>query len=140
MTVRGYHVLRLTIYSAERYAADVFDPDRNQQSSQVFDLGYRGARRDRIRELQAAARQKAALKGELSSGEVRELGVLLYETVFDPAVESRALAVLDQARRTPGGLFRIEILVDDQALPEIAALPWEFLRCPQRGAFWLGTQ
>lgn len=91
----------------------------------------------RIEELHQKAR--AAL---LAPGEREELGEKLFQMLFDEAAQSKFLDVYNYLRESNHLPLHIELTIDEVALPDLAALPWEFLRLPlreQQSAIWLSA-
>ncbi len=73
--------------------------------------------------------------------EVRELGESLFTTLFDERLSREIFGFYEMAR-DEDALLRVELDVDEQQLPDVAALPWEFMRVPSDagyGTVWLGT-
>jgi formylglycine-generating enzyme required for sulfatase activity len=83
------------------------------------------------------------LTNELNnSQQVRKLGEALFEAIFDDVLRQEFLNFYQEAVRDKKQLLRIEIDVDEQTMPEVAALPWEFMCFPASahlGDRWLGT-
>jgi ATP-dependent Clp protease ATP-binding subunit ClpC len=74
-----------------------------------------------------------------SMAEMETLGEGLFAALFPPEIASHFRSLLGECEDS--GL-RLELDLDESALPQVAALPWEFLRAPQ-SAGWaadnLGT-
>ena len=71
----------------------------------------------------------------------QELGEALYAGLFDPAAQAH-LTNWRQRAADAGGRLHLQLEVDAQ-LPELNALPWEFLRQPAtagRPALWLAAE
>lgn len=83
------------------------------------------------------------LTNELNnSQQVRKLGEALFEAIFDDVLRQEFLNFYQEAVRDKKQLLRIELDVDEQMMPEVAALPWEFMCFPASanlGDRWLGT-
>lgn len=83
------------------------------------------------------------LTNELNdSKQVRKLGEALFETIFDDVLRQELINFYQEAVRDKKQLLRIELDIDEQTMPEVAALPWEFMCLPASanlGERWLGT-
>ncbi|MBN1483134.1 MAG: CHAT domain-containing protein [Chloroflexia bacterium] len=104
------------------------------------ELGLKGGLLERVHELHQQAR-RGELKGEHVVG---ELGEKLFQALLgapDKALCRDFLDFYDSVVRREKASLRIELDVDEANQPEIAALPWEFMR-PERQSghsFWLAT-
>ena len=73
---------------------------------------------------------------------VQKLGEMLFEVLFDDTLRNDFVLFHNQVVQIQKQILRIELDIDEQSLPEIAALPWEFMRVPQSagiGIILLGT-
>ncbi|RPJ56533.1 MAG: CHAT domain-containing protein, partial [Dehalococcoidia bacterium] len=94
--------------------------------------------RAKIQPLVAAART-----GKLVGKQVRELGEALFNSLFDGKLSQDFVGLYNQVVHDEKKLLRIELDIDEQTLPEVAALPWEFLCVPKSanlGTLWLGAE
>ncbi|MCI0559796.1 MAG: CHAT domain-containing protein [Nitrososphaera sp.] len=74
-------------------------------------------------------------QGDASREEIERLGELLFGALFhDAAVAENFRYTFRQARERKQGL-RIELDFDETQMPEVAALPWEFIRAPQTAGY-----
>lgn len=84
-----------------------------------------------------------ALNNELNdSNQVRTLGETLFDILFDDVLRQDFVGFYEQIVHRDRQLLRIELVIDEQRMPEMAALPWEFLCLPQEanlGTIWLST-
>lgn len=77
-----------------------------------------------------------------NSQQVRKLGEVLFEAIFDDVLRQEFLNFYQDAVRDKKQFLRIELDIDEQAMPDMAALPWEFMCLPASanlGDRWLGT-
>jgi len=77
-----------------------------------------------------------------SSKQARALGEVLFDAVFDDVLRQEFVNCYQEAVRDKKQLLRIELDIDEQTMPEVAALPWEFMCLPASanlGDRWLGT-
>jgi hypothetical protein len=73
---------------------------------------------------------------------VQKLGEMLFEVLFDDTLRNDFVLFYNQVVQIQKQILRIELDIDEKSLPEIAALPWEFMRVPQSagiGIILLGT-
>lgn len=116
-------------------------PDGSELGKRQGELRFTGEAQSRLIEL-----QQMALDGRLETADdadvVRELGELLFNGLFDDRLSEDFFSFYYNQVRKDDALLRFEISVDETVLPEIAALPWEFLVIPvklQRGVVHLAT-
>jgi hypothetical protein len=72
---------------------------------------------------------------------MQELGEILFDSLFADDLRTYFLELYEKVSNE-GALLRIELTIDEERIPHIAALPWEFLRpSPNRitGQPWLAT-
>jgi formylglycine-generating enzyme required for sulfatase activity len=85
----------------------------------------------------------SALNNELNdSSQVRTLGETLFDILFDDVLRQDFVGFYEQVVHRDKQLLRIELVIDEQGLPAVAALPWEFMCLPERanlGTIWLST-
>lgn len=76
------------------------------------------------------------------SGQTRLLGETLFNVLFDDGLRPDFVTFYNQRVQQEGQLLRVELDIDEQAMPDIAALPWEFLCLPTKanlGNIWMST-
>ncbi|BDA68824.1 hypothetical protein CAL7716_029900 [Calothrix sp. PCC 7716] len=82
-------------------------------------------------------------KNELNdSDKARLLGEALFNCLFDEVLRQDFVNFYYDIVQQKKQLLRIELDIDEQNMPEVAALPWEFMCLPQSanlGTIWLGT-
>ena len=74
--------------------------------------------------------------------QTRALGEVLFEILFDDRLLLDFVDFYHRVVQQEKQLLRVELDIDEQGMPEIAALPWEFTCVPARanlGTIWLGT-
>lgn len=77
-----------------------------------------------------------------NSSQTRAIGEVLFEILFDDALLHDFVDFYHRVVQQEKQLLRVELDIDEQEMPEIAALPWEFMCVPTRanlGTIWLGT-
>jgi len=84
-----------------------------------------------------------ALTNKLNnSQQARQLGEALFEAIFDEVLRQEFINFYQEAVGDKKQLLRIELDIDEQTMPEVAALPWEFMCLPEYanlGDRWLAT-
>ncbi len=133
---QGYYTFRIQLANRNNVQAEAHDPGNKRlgQPSGVF--GYKGQAQARILDLDRAART-----GQLAEAGVEELGEKLFAALLDEKLRRDFFNLCKKADQDKA-LLRIELDVDERELPDVAALPWEFMRTPSDqdyGNVWLGT-
>jgi hypothetical protein len=99
---------------------------------------YRGKLLEQIKSL-----IQATCNNELNdSSKARTLGEALFDILFDDVLRQDFVNFYYQVVQQEKQLLRVELDIDEQNMPEVAALPWEFMCVPARanlGTIWLGT-
>ncbi|MDF5713904.1 MAG: CHAT domain-containing protein [Rhizonema sp. NSF051] len=84
-----------------------------------------------------------ALSAELkNSKQARVFGEALFDALFDNTLRQDFVNFHFQVVQQERQLLRVELDIDEQGMPEIAALPWEFMCLPAManlGEIWMGT-
>jgi formylglycine-generating enzyme required for sulfatase activity len=125
MIEQPYYVYRINVTNRQNVRVTIFGPDGQEQNSVPFGrFTFPRKRAARVQELQALA-----IEGKLEGSGVHELGETLFEVLFDNSCQL-LLAQYEKKAMGEGALFRIELDIDERELPDIAALPWEFMRKP----------
>ncbi len=133
---RKYYTYRIHITNRDHVQAEVRDTEGSLLGEPSGKFSYRGDIESRIRAL-----HESAGKGSLLDDEIEELGELLFTILLDEKLR-HDFFIHYQKSREEGALLRIELDIDEQNLPDIAALPWEFLHVPFEtgyGTVWLAT-
>ena len=77
-----------------------------------------------------------------NSSQTRALGEVLFDILFDDVLLHDFVNFYHLVVQQEKQLLRVGLDIDEQGMPEIAALPWEFMCVPARanlGTIWLGT-
>jgi len=132
-----YYTYRVCITDRERVRVSKYDPQYHLRGEPTGGFGYRDELEERIKEL-----HQAASSDELTDrNSLKELGEALFVALFDEALHIDFISYYREARRN-SAILRLELDVDESQLPDVAALPWEFMRTPDKPrhrTFWLGT-
>ncbi|MFZ1398386.1 MAG: CHAT domain-containing protein [Candidatus Promineifilaceae bacterium] len=132
------YTYRILVANRERVQVNKVNPQKQNlgQPSGVF--GYRDGLKAEIDGYVTKAHAEELRQDE----EVKALGEALFNALFDPVLRQDFVGLYNQAVHTEGKLLRIELDIDERALPDVAALPWEFMRLPQDanlGTLWVGS-
>ena len=85
---------------------------------------------------------EVASNSQLTAEKTCQLGEALFDSLFDSKLGQNFIDFYFQVVQEKEQKLRIELDIDEQEMPEFAALPWEFLCIPERfnqGTIWLGT-
>ncbi|AOY80269.1 CHAT domain-containing protein [Moorena producens JHB] len=72
----------------------------------------------------------------------RLLGEALFDTLFDDVLCYDFITFYNKVVHSKQQLLRVELDIDEQNIPEVAAFPWEFMCLPENkhlGTMWLAT-
>jgi hypothetical protein len=137
MSEAGY-TYRIRIANRERVQVDKLNPNKQSLGQPDGLFGYHGALRQEIDNL---VNQSHA--GSLQeNGVVKALGEALFNALFDAGLRQDFVSTYNQVVHDEHKLLRIELDIDEAQLPDVAALPWEFMRVPAAanlGVIWLST-
>jgi hypothetical protein len=131
-----YYNIRIRIANADNVQLEIYDTNHNLQGEPGGSFTFKDKNRTRIIELQEITRE-----GRVSQHEVEELGELLFNVLFDEGLRRDFLDVYQKAQNE-NAVLRLELDVDEQRLPEVAALPWEYMYLSPgklHGAIWLAA-
>ncbi len=138
--MNGYYTCRVNITNRDKVRLEKLSgPNGVSIGERYGDFRYK-ERATQIQELCRTVRKTKS--GKLQESVPQELGELLYESLFDEKLQRELYCLLLNIKEEKASL-RIELEVDEQRLPDVAALPWEFLRVPSDpffgGDLWMGT-
>jgi hypothetical protein len=131
-----HYTYRIRIGNRHEVYAKALTPEGQLLCEHQGSLDYKGEIKRRIQEL-----HRAACEAELTGSEVKELGETLFVAMFDEGLRRHFFDCYEKVR-SGERLLRVELDVDERELPDVAALPWEFMRVPLNaghGVVWLGT-
>ncbi len=133
---QAYYTYRIRIANKNTVQIEQYDAENNDRGQPSGQFGYKGKAKTRIQKLHQAVRDSG-----VSGPEIQELGEKLFEILLDPGLRNDFFAFYREAQEKKA-LLRIELDVDERQLPEIVALPWEFMRVSpamRYSFFWLST-
>jgi hypothetical protein len=131
-----YYTIRIRIANVDNVFLEIRDVNDRVIKEPTGGFGFK----DNVRSRVEALHEKTRLN-ELQGAEVEELGKLLFSALFDEGLRREFLDIYQKVQQE-NALLRLELDVDERQLPEVAALPWEFMYCPPgelHGALWLAT-
>ena len=137
---KTYYTYRICIANHENVKIEKTDPERQSlgQPSGSFRYQEKIAVAEPILEI---ARNN--VENELNdAAKTRELGEALFEILFDDVLRQDFVNFYYQVVQQEKQLLRVELDIDEALMPEVAALPWEFMCLPQKanlGEIRLGT-
>jgi hypothetical protein len=120
---KGYYTYHIRIDNLEDINIEKYDPAGNDQGK------LRGAFSYTKQEARLQELHRSAFADELGEDGVKELGELLFEALFDTRLRYDFFKLYETALSANHDL-RITLNIDEKKLPQVAALPWEFLRTP----------
>ncbi|MGB0385588.1 MAG: CHAT domain-containing protein [Ardenticatenaceae bacterium] len=132
----GHYTYHIRIANRKSVQVEKRDPHNKVLGEPAGYFGYRGKCKKRIQTLHEAARSST-----LDKRGARELGETLFTTVLDEQLRLHFFSLYEEAHRE-GRALRVELDIDERQLPDVAALPWEFMRVPFQegvGTLWLAT-
>lgn len=83
-----------------------------------------------------------AFTDEINEKEIETLGEALFNTLFDQGLRNDFLTFYNEVVHHKRTLLRLELDINETKMPEMVALPWEFLRVPDNpitANLWLAT-
>ncbi|MGL5082950.1 MAG: CHAT domain-containing protein [Microcoleaceae cyanobacterium] len=132
---KTYYTYRIRIANPERVQVERRDPENQTMGEPAGVFQYEA---EQIKPLLEAAAQNE-FKDEKQA---QYLGETLFNTLFDPTLRQDFVNFYQQVVRLEKQLLRVELDIDEQGMPAIAALPWELMCLPEStnlGTLWLGT-
>ena len=134
-----YYTYRIVIESREIVKGQKRNPKNETPSELCGSLTYNDESKARIQQLCDDARDN---KLEALDN-VRALGENLFRALFNDVLSHDFFTYYENTKQT-GALLRVELDVDERTLPDLAALPWEFMRVPRSNKnysnVWIGTE
>ncbi len=134
---KTYYTYHIRIANRERVQVEKWDAQYQDWGQPSGALRYQ----EKLAEIEPLL--EAARKNELNySSQARSLGEALFDVLFDDVLRQDFVNFYYQVVQQEQQLLRVELDIDEQGMPEIAALPWEFMCLPERanlGTIWMGT-
>ncbi|MBD0345695.1 MAG: CHAT domain-containing protein, partial [Coleofasciculus sp. Co-bin14] len=134
---KAYYTYRLQVANYQRVQVDKLNTQR--QSIAQADGAFRyQEKREEIKSLLESIRNNQLN----SSDEAKKFGEALFDILFDDVLCHNFFNFYHQVVHTEKQFLRVELDIDERAMPEIAALPWEFMCLPERAnlsSMWMST-
>ncbi|MEP0786226.1 CHAT domain-containing protein [Coleofasciculus sp. FACHB-129] len=137
---KTYYTYRIRVANYERVQVEKWNAQHQDlgQPSRVFRY------KEKLEEITPLLKiaGKKDKDGLNDSSKARALGEALFDVLFDDVLSQDFVNFYHQVVQQEKQLLRVELDIDEQGMPEVAALPWEFLCLPARanlGTIWMGT-
>lgn len=135
---KAYYTYQISVANREIVQVEKWDSQNQLLGQPCGRFRYQNQLTEEINEL-----LQITCKNELNdSSKSRLLGEVLFDALFDDVLRQDFVNFYYDVVQQKKQLLRIELDIDEQSMPEVAALPWEFMCLPQRanlGTIWLGT-
>lgn len=138
--MKAYYTYRIRVANTERVQVE----KSNAQHQSLGDPSGIFRYQEKIAEAQPILEiARNNVENELNdSTKTRALGEALFEILFDDVLRQDFVNFYYQVVQQEKQLLRVELDINEQVMPEVAALPWEFMCLPQKanlGEIRLGT-
>jgi CHAT domain len=134
---RAYYTYRIRLSNYDRVQIEKRDSQQQSLGEPSGTLRYR----EKLSELSPLL--QLVKDGAINdSSQARLLGESLFDVLLDDGLRPDFVSFYHQVVQQEKQLLRVELDIDEQGMPELAALPWEFLCLPARanlGTIWMGT-
>ncbi|MEC4819239.1 MAG: CHAT domain-containing protein [Scytonema sp. PMC 1069.18] len=134
----SYYTYRIRIANHDRTQVEKWDAQHQSLGQPSGKFRYQEKLTEGIQELLQIVRN-----GKLNdSNQSRLLGEALFDMLFDDVLRQDFVNFYYEVVQQKQQLLRVELDIDEQGMPEVAALPWEFMCLPERanlGTIWLAT-
>lgn len=136
---KAYHTYRIEVVSKERVRFEKRDgQNKVLEERPPSPLRYQ-ENQEAITELADRARDNALNE----ANDVRQLGEILFDTLFaNEALSEDFVRFYTEVVQHKKQFLRVELDIDEHVMPDLAALPWEFMCLPARfnqQEIWFGT-
>lgn len=136
---KAYHTYRIEVVSTERVRFEKRDgQNKVLEEKPPSSLRYH-EKKEAITELVDCARDNTLNE----ASDVRQLGEILFDTLFaNEALSEDFVRFYTEVVQQKKQFLRVELDIDEQMMPDLAALPWEFMCLPARfnqQEIWFGT-
>jgi formylglycine-generating enzyme required for sulfatase activity len=135
---QNYYTYRISVANREQVQVEKLDSGNKSLGQPSGKFRYEEKLTEGIQKLLEITRNNQLNDSKKS----RELGEALFDVLFDDTLRQDFVNFYDQFVQQKQQLLRVELDIDEISLPEVAALPWEFMCLPLRanlGTIWLGT-
>jgi hypothetical protein len=135
--IKAYYTYRIRIANTDRVQVEKWDAQHQSLGEPSGRFGSQ-AQREAIAPLVQASNDDDINHASQS----RAIGEALFDLLFDDVLRQDFVNFYHQVVQEKKHLLRVELDIDEQGMPDVAALPWEFTCLPARatlGEIWLGT-
>jgi hypothetical protein len=135
---RIYYTYHIRITNRDRVQVERLGPQHQDLGQPSGDLRYKD-KLEEIIPLLEIFREKDSLN---NASQVRVLGEVLFDILFDNELRNNFVDFYNEVVHREEQFLRVELDIDESQMPELAALPWEFMclpACANRGTLWIGT-
>lgn len=134
---KKYYTYRVRVANGDRVQIEKWDAQHQSlgEPSGAFRL------KDRLPEISSLV-QSSHNNELIAASQSRSLGEALFDALFDEVLRQDFVNFYHQVVQEKKHLLRVELDIDERGMPDVAALPWEFMCLPSRanlGEIWLGT-
>jgi hypothetical protein len=136
-TAKNYYTYRIRVAHEEVVQVEKFNPQHESMGEPDGKLQYKEKRREILQLLQIVSNNELN-----SSNQARILGETLFDVFFDKTLRQDFVSFYFHVVHKEKQFLRVELDIDEQKMPELAALPWEFMylpASPNSGEIWLST-
>lgn len=134
---KSYYTYRIRVANVERVQVEKWDAQHKLLGEPSGVFRYQ----NNLEEINSLI--DTARNGEIkNSKQARLVGEVLFNTLFDDTLRQDFVNFHFQVVQQESQLLRVELDIDEQGMPEIAALPWEFMCLPgsaNSGEIWIST-
>ncbi|NMF66852.1 hypothetical protein DP113_13275 [Brasilonema octagenarum UFV-E1] len=137
MVAKNYYIYRIRVANDARVQVQKWNAQHESKGEPSGNLRYKEKQEEIKQLLQIVGNNE--LK---NSKQARTLGEVLFEVLFDSTLRQDFVNFHFQVVQQEKQLLRVELDIDEQGMPELAALPWEFMCLPASanlGEIWIGT-
>ncbi|MEH1780348.1 MAG: CHAT domain-containing protein [Nostoc sp.] len=134
---KNYYTYRIRIANYERVQVEKRDTQNQLLGEPYGLLRYK----DKLEEMMPLL-QMVLNDGLKNSKQARTIGETLFKVLFDDVLCQDFVNFHYQVVQQENHFLRVELDIDEQQMPDLSALPWEFMCLPisaNLGEIWIGT-
>ncbi|NER05534.1 MAG: CHAT domain-containing protein, partial [Okeania sp. SIO3C4] len=133
---KSYYIYRICLKNNHHVEIEKYDDAKKSLGRPSGGFCYQEKQQEIQQLLEVASNH------QLTEEQTCQLGEALFNSLFDSTLGQDFINFYFQVVQEKEQNLRIELDIDEQEMPEIAALPWEFLCLPEKanqGTIWLAT-
>lgn len=134
---KTYYTYRMRVANDERVQVEKWNDQHQSLGEPAGVFRYK----DKLEEINALLKLSRSDQLE-NSKQARTFGEALFDAVFDNTLRQDFVNFYYQIVQQEKQQLRVELDIDEQKMPAVAALPWEFMCLPASanlGEIWIGT-